>query len=101
MVLQGSMRYVWQRKIGDAGAGKGRRAGLNRMPLFTLLAWRILDPPDWPGDQKSPASFLFRASTLTRGLRFDIGAVRAQHLADLGGRRALGDALDELRQLVP
>ena len=87
MVLQGSMRYVWQRKIGDAGAGKGRRAGLNRMPLFTLLAWRILDPPDWPGDQKSPASFLAgrKGLALAGGFRLDIGAVRAQHFANLGG----------------
>src|SRR5262245_2680907 len=46
-----------------AAQNRHRRRGqkaptvLNRMPPATLLAWQILDPPDWPGDQKSPASF--------------------------------------------
>jgi hypothetical protein len=57
MVLQGSIRYIWQRKIGDDGADEKAPTVLNRMPFITLLAWQILDPPDWPGDQKSPASF--------------------------------------------
>ena len=57
MVLQGSMRYIWRRKIGDDGAGENTPAVLNRMPLITLLAWRILESPDWAGRPKVPGLF--------------------------------------------